>query len=409
MDKHEFEKVIKACRFCLMCRHLCTVGNITYAETNTPRGHALMIDCMGSEALRDTPENRKRAAEVFFSCCYCGHCQSNCVSSYRHPDAIMAARASVGDEDLPGRVAKLRRLVEKTGECYAAPAQAAGLRDASGGALRGGAGVLLYIGSFVRNEAPDIARAAMAVLDKAGVDYFLLPKETGTGMPAYLLGMPDAARAQLGGELQKIAALSPGKVVALSPEDQRALGGGVPGLEAPMLNAPVISFSAFVLDLIRSGRLAPEGGGPGSGNADAADAVESVAYHDSDQGGRFLEKYETPREVIKAVPGLNFEELFWSGGEAASAGESGLLRMLDGRLAETIAAKRLEQIEGRGIDVLVTDSPEAKAMLLAAQNGVQAVRSTGGVQNIGPAAQNTDSETKKMKILHIAEFIDYYL
>ena len=136
MDKHEFEKVIKACRFCLMCRHLCTVGNITYAETNTPRGHALMIDCMGSEALRDTPENRKRAAEVFFSCCYCGHCQSNCVSSYRHPDAIMAARASVGDEDLPGRVAKLRRLVEKTGECYAAPAQAAGLRDASGGALR---------------------------------------------------------------------------------------------------------------------------------------------------------------------------------------------------------------------------------------------------------------------------------
>ena len=124
MDSAEYEKIIKACRFCLMCRHLCTVGNITYAETNTPRGQALALDCLGSEALEDTPETRKRLAEVLFSCCYCGHCQNNCVSSYRHPDAIMAARATVREEDLPGRVRALRGVVSRTGEFYEAPAQA---------------------------------------------------------------------------------------------------------------------------------------------------------------------------------------------------------------------------------------------------------------------------------------------
>jgi len=36
--------VIKACRFCFMCRHLATLGNVTHRESDTPRGHALILD-----------------------------------------------------------------------------------------------------------------------------------------------------------------------------------------------------------------------------------------------------------------------------------------------------------------------------------------------------------------------------
>ena len=40
----EFEDAMKACRFCFMCRHLSAVGNVTFSESDTPRGRALMLD-----------------------------------------------------------------------------------------------------------------------------------------------------------------------------------------------------------------------------------------------------------------------------------------------------------------------------------------------------------------------------
>jgi len=377
MEKSEFEKIVKACRFCLMCRHLCTVGNITYAETNTPRGQALMLDCMGSEALENNTENRKRAAEVLFSCCYCGHCLNNCVSSYNHPDAVIKARADISEEDLPENVLMLRSLVEKNGGIFEKGTRIEGKTD------KMGTDVLLYIGSYIRNEAPEIAQAAIEILDKADVDYTMLSQETGTGMDAYLLGMPDFAQKQLDREIQKIKALKPLLLVILSPEDKRVFSNFVPGLNASVLDPedfdmdtfhiPAWTFSGFVQGLLKSGKLELKG----SENM-------AVSYHDGDQGGRFLNDFEAPREVLGAVPGIEYHELFWSMGEAASAGESGAVRVLDRKLAGEIARKRMEQIKDRGIDVLVTDSAEAKAQLAP------------------PAGED-------IQIVHIAEFIYKHL
>jgi Fe-S oxidoreductase len=364
MDKNEFEKIIKACRFCLMCRHLCTVGNITYVETNTPRGQALMIDCMGSEALEDEPDNRKRAAEIFFSCSYCGHCQNNCVSSYQHPDAIMAARSAVQEEDLPEKALELRATVKKYGGFFEDPKQyTAEKRDPDAGEGepafdKKGADTLLYFGSFARNRGHEICDAALSFLGKAGADYTVLNKEGGNGMEAYLMGMPDIAQSLLDEEIKRINELRPGRVVCLSPGCQRVFSGGVSGLVADALDIPIVSFSAYALELIKSGKLKLNEGAEGS-----VQDKPTVAWHDSDQGGRFLQEYEIPREVIAEIPGIVFRDLFWTKGEAASAGESGGLRFLDTELADKIAKKRIDQIVDRGVDILVTDSAAAKAQL----------------------------------------------
>ena len=363
MDKKEFDTVIKACRFCLMCRHLCTVGNITYVETNTPRGQALMLDCMGSEALEDEPENRKRAAEVLFSCCYCGRCQNNCVSSYRHPDAVMAARAAIKEEDLPENVKELRALVKQTGGIYEKGSQVKGKSDIKD------ANLLLYIGSYARNEAPEIANAAIGVFEAAGVSYTIISNEISLGMDAYKLGMAELAQSLLDDEIKKINALNPKRIVTLSAEDQRALSGDIPGLKASGLDIPIISFSSIALELINSGKLSTHDGGN-----------MVAAYHDGDQSGKFLKEFDIQRGIIKALPGIEFKELFWSRDEAASAGESGAIMALDGVLARKIAKKRIEQVEDRNIDILVTDSAKAKALL-------------------------SEQAGEKINIVHIAEFL----
>ncbi|MCL2112294.1 MAG: (Fe-S)-binding protein [Clostridiales bacterium] len=380
MDRIEYEKTIKACRFCLMCRHMCTVGNISYAEANTPRGHALMLDCVGGEALADTSENRSRMAEIWFGCCYCGHCQNNCVSSYPHPDAMMTARAEADESHLPERAKALRAIVAKTGEFYENPVQAGGASDAAKG--KAGADVLLYIGSFTRNEDSGVADAAISVLEKAGVSYTLLADEKGVGMAPFLMGMTDVAQTQLAAEIEKINALKPGMVVTLSPDDLRVLAGGVSGLDASGLTAPVTGFAAFTLGLVKAGALALSGGGAASATPTAAPAL--IAYHDSDQGGRFLQDYDAPRELVQSIPGIAYKELFWAKGEAASAGESGAIRLLNPELASKIAEKRIGQIAGRGVSIVATDSPEAKAQLVGQGN-------------------------KDVKFMHIAELIKQHI
>ena len=163
--------------------------------------------------------------------------------------------------------------------------------------------------------------------------------------------------------------MNPEKIVCLSPEDQRALSGDVPGIDASALEIPVISFSSLALELIETGKVKTHE----AGNA-------TVAYHDGDQSGRFLKEFEPQREVIKLSPGIEYKELFWSKGEAASAGESGAIRALDAGLSGRIAQKRLDQVLGRDIDIIVTDSAEAMAQL----------KEHGG---------------KKLQVVHIAEFL----
>lgn len=349
MDNQEYQKIIKACRFCLMCRHLCTVGNVTYVETNTPRGKALMLDCYGSEALKETKENKKRMGEVLYECCYCGQCQNNCVSSYRHPDAIMHARADIPDPMLPAGVADIRKLLKKTGQPYEKPVQYpidkkhADLIEAD---------VLLYLGSFVRNESAGAAKAAIAILEKAGVNYTLLSNEKDSGYYAYELGLPELAAAEAEEEIEKINALKPKKLVTLNPGDFRVFTGGIDIFDVSKLTPKVLHITQYLNELIQSGSLKLKPAGK-----------DKVTYHDSCQLGRFAGDYDSPRAVLTAIPAIQFEELFWNKGEAGCCGAGGGLGYTNQNLADRIAEKRWAQIADKDIQTMVTDCPNCKIQL----------------------------------------------
>ncbi len=43
MEIEKNYKILKACRFCPMCKHLCSSGNLTMHESDYPRGRGLII------------------------------------------------------------------------------------------------------------------------------------------------------------------------------------------------------------------------------------------------------------------------------------------------------------------------------------------------------------------------------
>jgi Fe-S oxidoreductase len=351
LDSQKYQRIIKGCRFCLMCRHVCTVGNATYVETNTPRGKALMLDCLGSDALEDNPKNLARAIEVLYDCCYCGQCRNNCVSSYDHPDMVMVTRDKFNGNKslLPEPVRNYQNLIEKNLEPYETPTNIniEGVKQD-----QPNSDVLVYLGPIVRNEMPEVFHGTLKILERVGVKYTIMSDERDAGYFAYLFGMLGKARELLSSSIERINALEPARILTLAPADYRLLMGGIEDLPVDGLKPQVVHITTFLAELLTLGTLKL-----------TKEFSKKVTYHDSCQLGRFMEDFSSPREVLGRVPGIVLEELYWNKDESGCCGAGGGLEFTNPKLSKRIAQKRHDQIKDKEIELIITDCPNCKKQL----------------------------------------------
>lgn len=102
MHIEQYLDVIHACRFCFMCRHLDPVGNVTFRESDTPRGRALILDRvrMNRECLKN-PD----FIETMYRSALSGANRYHCVSHYDETGLVLAARRDIVEAGLaPARV-----------------------------------------------------------------------------------------------------------------------------------------------------------------------------------------------------------------------------------------------------------------------------------------------------------------
>jgi Fe-S oxidoreductase len=101
IDKHL--DVINACRFCFMCRHLATLGNVTFKESDTPRGRALVLD-----KVRMNKENLKNPDYInsIYEATLSAACRFHCVSNYDEAGLLLAARKDIVESGLAPEKAK---------------------------------------------------------------------------------------------------------------------------------------------------------------------------------------------------------------------------------------------------------------------------------------------------------------
>ena len=90
---------------------------------------------------------------------------------------------------------------------------------------------------------------------------------------------------------------------------------------------------------------------------------KKVAYHDPCDIGRHLGIYEPPREVLKAIPGLDLVEFPTNRNMATCCGGGGALKMVDLDLSKDIAFRRIKEAISVGAEVVVSGCPACKANL----------------------------------------------
>ena len=107
------QDVINACRFCFMCRHLDPVGNVTFRESDTPRGRALIIDRMRMD--RSCMKDPDFIDSLYRSALSAAN-RYHCVSHYDETGLVLAARREIVEAGLaPEKVKTLAKELGKVG------------------------------------------------------------------------------------------------------------------------------------------------------------------------------------------------------------------------------------------------------------------------------------------------------
>jgi Fe-S oxidoreductase len=364
-------ETIKACRFCLMCRHVCTVGNTTANESDTPRGKTLLLYSMLMETVRPSTE----MAGVVYDCALCYRCKEDCVGGFDVPQVMLATRAEAAEDGLcPDSVLKrVESLREKQAQNMTKQDELRVKAESEVGNLPEKAQVVLFGGHNTSTYTPAAVLGAAKLLKEAGVDFTLPKGENHSGFEFYEMGFISDAKKEALATVDALSeALDASKgvptVVVLDPSDNWALGDlyGKWGVETPF---EVVDFSSFAYQLAREERIK-------FGRRDI-----ELTYHDPCHLGRLYRVFQQPRALLTMIPGLVLKEMHWNQGQAHCCG--GHLKFTNPEVAERVGMQRIEQIQETGVHVVVTSCPTCCDAL----------------------NQANDSIIDDLEVYHIAEFL----
>jgi len=104
----DFKDVINACRFCFMCRHLDPVGNVSFRESDTPRGRALIADRV---RMDNSCLDNSDYIDTMYRSALSGANRTHCVSSYDETGLVLALRRDIVEAGLAPQ--KVKDLADK--------------------------------------------------------------------------------------------------------------------------------------------------------------------------------------------------------------------------------------------------------------------------------------------------------
>ncbi len=348
---------IDRCRFCFMCRHVCTLGRVTSEEALTPRSQALSLSLI----LRGAVEYTEELVENLYQCCLCGYCKDWCQGGWDFPAAVKAARADIVEQGLvPAGVAALKDELLENGNAYGKAAMDVALKqEIEKHREKQELGVIF--GSDVLYAAPEIGLSLMRILDAAGVRFMAFPEEDTSCYELYCLGYRKEARELASQLIDRVRVVGCRQVIVASPDFEAFLSKEVPVLGLEWGETTLVGAVKYVHGLLQNKRLTLK-----------KSYEKNMTYHDPNGLARETGVTVEPREILTNLSGREYLEMVWNKNEAHSAG-SNLVSRLYPKLGQDILQKRVEDVREIDAETLVTASPFDKLSFSQALAGQKAV------------------------------------
>ncbi len=271
------------------------------------------------------------APEVIWACTTCRACEEQCPVNISYVDKIVGMRRAemMIKNEFPKDLVKAFRGMETNGNPWNLPAMDRG-NWATGLEKEGvnvrfladhlDAEVVYWVGCAAEydDKAKKVARSVAKLLDHAGVDFAVMGSDaTCTGDPARRAGNEYLFQTLANANVETLngmgVAVSSGKgktVITACPHCFNTLKNEYPSFGGKY---DVVHHTEFLNGLIARGKLKPE------------KRVEAkVAYHDSCYLGRYNDVYEAPRDILRAIPGVELVEVpYWNKQKGLCCGAGG--------------------------------------------------------------------------------------
>jgi Fe-S oxidoreductase len=357
-------------------------------------------DAKDPELLADEREGAKRPPQykpidlvpeiihpdVLWACTTCRACEEQCPVLISYVDKIVDMRRNLVmiKNEFPHELQKPFQAMEVNGNPWNLSrmdrsAWSDGL-DIPTFAEKPDAEVLYWVGCAASydDRAKKIARATARLMKKAGVDFAILgQEETCTGDPARRAGneMLFAMLAETNAAVLNTYKEQGGMktVVTACPHCFNTLKNEYPDFGATL---EVVHHAEFLNGLLATQRLVPKK--PVQGK---------IVFHDSCYLGRYNDVYESPREILRAIPGVELvEPEYWTKTRGLCCGAGGAQMWMEEQNSNRVNVKRTLQLVDTGAKTIASGCPFCMTML------------TDGVKD-----QNLE---ERIKTLDVAELLE---
>ncbi|MHA1129719.1 MAG: (Fe-S)-binding protein [Candidatus Helarchaeota archaeon] len=218
--------------------------------------------------------------------------------------------------------------------------------------LKDTADVLYFVGCTSSYREVEVATAMLKILTKLGVDVTVSKDEWCCGSPLIRTGQLKLVRALADHNMEMVKKAN-AKIVVFScagcyrtiKEDYYPLLGKNPDFE-------LYHVTDYIVKLIEEGKVKFKQGVP-----------LKVTYHDPCHIGRHCGIYDSPRKIIKAVPGVELIEMKRNRENAWCCGAGGGVKSGFRDWAVEIASERIKEAEATGAELLVSSCPFCKRNL----------------------------------------------
>ncbi|MGQ9587823.1 MAG: (Fe-S)-binding protein [Thermoplasmata archaeon] len=358
----EIEKDLDACLQCGYCRDTCPVYGQIGWESSTPRGKVYYL----RQIARKTPVDRllRRQTKVtpefverMFQCTSCAACEHNCHVEIDFAHMWEDVKEWLIDQGYGPMEAhkKIKERVVSKRNPYDEPKEKRAAWLPPDIKLSPKPEVVFFTGCTEAYRMQPLAVAAARLLDKAGVEFNILGEEEWCcGSPLLRTGQKGIVRDDL----------APHNVREMDRRGWKAMVTACAGCYNTMKNDypkltgkpsyKLYHIAEYLEKLIKEGKL-----------KFTKEFKKKVGYHDPCHLGRHAKVYDAPRNVLKAIPGLQLIELKAEREDSQCCGAGGGFKSAFNDMAEEVAAERVKQFVEAGADVIATACPFCQVNLNA--------------------------------------------
>jgi Fe-S oxidoreductase/FAD/FMN-containing dehydrogenase len=339
-----------ACAQCGACVPECDQFYGRGWESQAPRGRWFYL----REVMEGHAEFNQKMVDAFLACTTCEVCNVKCPLELPiEPSWLQMRGRLIHDEDRltfpPFEVMAASLRKERNIWASYSKERANWMKEDVRARVKERADIGYFAGCTASFVEQDIAQATTCLLTKAGVEFtYLGDGEACCGIPMLVAGLWDAfeeiMRYNINGMKEKgvktVVTSCPACWLSWKvyyPQWAKKLGIDYP-FEAK-------HYSEVLADAVRSGKL-----------EFTRPLDMKVTWHDSCHMGRAGGIYEPPRELIRAVPGIEFVEMEHNREEAHCCG-SVLTLVADPPAAQRVGEVRLQEAEATGAEALVACCP----------------------------------------------------